>query len=300
MKDVLVIGSSNTDMVVRVSDIPRPGQTIMGGEFRIFAGGKGANQAVAARRAGASVQFIAAVGDDDFGRAAVAGFRSEGINTGCIEILDNSPSGVAMIFVSDAGENSIGVAPGANHGLTPDHLDARVLAFAQSSHVLLQLEIPMQTVEHAIRLAGQHEAKVILNPAPAAKLTGSVLNNLYCISPNETEAEELTGIRVDSLDSARLAAESLLAQGVQNVILTLGKQGALLVNADGMHHQQAEVVNVVDSTAAGDTFNGILAALLAEGKTLHEAIGLAVKGATLSVQRPGATDSIPTREQFAS
>jgi len=298
MSQVLVIGSSNTDMVVRVKDIPHPGQTVMGGAFQVFAGGKGANQAVAARRAGSKVCFIAAVGDDDFGKAAIDGFRKEGINTGAIEILDGVASGVAMIFVSDAGENCIGVAPGANNLLSPDSLERSAGLFTDSSHLLVQLEVPMETVESAVRMASEHEVLAILNPAPAASLSETVLRGLYCITPNKHEAEELTGISVNSLESAQAAGEKLLACGVHNVILTLGDKGALLVNDEGAHHQPAEPVEVVDTTAAGDTFNGILAAMLAEGRSMPKSMRLAVRGASLSVQTAGATDSVPYRREF--
>jgi len=298
MANVLVIGSSNTDMVVRVRDIPVPGQTVMGDDMQTFAGGKGANQAVAARRAGGEVCFVAAVGGDDFGKAAVEGFINEGIDTHAVQVLPGVPSGVAMIFVSDQGENCIGVAPGANMKLTPDMLDSRSSVFERSSHLLVQLEIPMKTVEAAVRMAREYDVKAILNPAPAAALSDQVLSGLYCITPNETEAEALTGISVGNLDDARSAADALLARGVENVILTLGESGALLINADGEYHQAAESVNVVDTTAAGDTFNGVLASCLAEGLSLQESMRLAVAGATLSVQRQGATDSVPSRHEF--
>lgn len=298
MNQVLVVGSSNTDMVVRVSDMPNPGQTVMGSSFQVFAGGKGANQAVAARRAGSEVCLIAAVGSDDFGRAAIEGFRNEGINTEAIQILDGVASGVAMIFVNDAGENCIGVAPGANKLLLPSSLELSKRAFAHSSHLLVQLEVPMETVESAVHLASAHDVLTILNPAPAAPLPESVLSHLYCITPNEHEAEELTGISVNCLQSAAEAGEKLLASGIRNVILTLGDKGALLVNEEGLHHQAAEPVKVVDTTAAGDTFNGILAAMLAEGRSMRESIALAVRGASLSVQIAGAADSVPRRQDF--
>lgn len=300
MKEVLVIGSSNTDMVVRVRNIPHPGQTVMGDDLQVFAGGKGANQAVAARRAGGNVRFMAAVGNDDFGKTAVDGFNREGINTDSIQFLDGVPSGVAMIFVSDQGENCIGVAPGANKQLEAGFLEYNSQVFRECSHLLVQLEIPMETVETAVRLASTAGARAILNPAPAAKLSGEVLANLYCITPNEHEAEELTGIRVTDLASAEMAAEALLQRGVQNVVITLGREGALLVNSEESHHQGTESVSVVDTTAAGDTFNGILAAMLAEGQSMKDSIKLAVRGATLSVQKSGATDSVPFRKEFVT
>lgn len=298
MADVLVIGSSNTDMVVRVGDLPLPGQTVMGSDFQVFAGGKGANQAVAARRAGSKVRFIAAVGDDDFGRASLAGFEREGILTDTVQVLKGTPSGVAMIFVSDQGENCIGVAPGANHGLREKHLEQQQSAFFACSHVLLQLESPMATVEHAVALGKAHGKKVILNPAPAAPLSPMILEGLYCITPNETEAEALTGIPARSIEGAQQAAQALLAMGALNVIVTLGSSGVLMAGAEGSGLLPAEQVEVIDTTGAGDTFNGVLAALLAEGRPLYDAAALAVRAATLSVQKPGATDSIPWREQF--
>jgi ribokinase len=298
MKEILVVGSSNTDMVLRLKEIPQPGQTVMGGDFKVFAGGKGANQAVAARRAGGEVRFITAVGNDDFGKAAIDGFNREGIYTENIQVLEGVPSGVAMIFVSEEGENCIGVAPGANKELASGFLEANSQVFTQCSHLLVQLEIPMETVETVVRLASENGVQTILNPAPAAKLSSQILQDLYCITPNEHEAEELTGITVMNLESAQRSANALLQLGVQNVVITLGGDGALLVNSQGMHHQDAEKVDVIDTTAAGDTFNGVLAALLAEGRPLKESIRLAVKGATLAVQQHGASDSVPYRRAF--
>jgi ribokinase len=298
VKKVLVIGSSNTDMVVRVRNIPHPGQTVMGEDLQTFAGGKGANQAVAARRAGADVLFMAAVGNDDFGKAAIEVFKREGIGAEHIEVLDEVPSGVAMIFVSDEGENCIGVAPGANSRLAARFLNENERVFERCSHLLIQLEIPMETVETAIRLASKTGTRVILNPAPATRLSDRALADLYCITPNEHELEELTGISVSDRKSARKAAQALLQSGVENVIITMGSEGALLVNSVEEYHQGAEIVNVVDTTGAGDTFNGVLTAMLAEGRSLKDSIDLAVRGATLSVQRPGATDSVPYRHEF--
>jgi ribokinase len=287
VKKVLVIGSSNTDMVVRVRNIPHPGQTVMGEDLQTFAGGKGANQAVAARRAGADVLFMAAVGNDDFGKAAIEVFKREGIGAEHIEVLDEVPSGVAMIFVSDEGENCIGVAPGANSRLAARFLNENERVFERCSHLLIQLEIPMETVETAIRLASKTGTRVILNPAPATRLSDRALADLYC-----------TGISVSDRKSARKAAQALLQSGVENVIITMGSEGALLVNSVEEYHQGAEIVNVVDTTGAGDTFNGVLTAMLAEGRSLKDSIDLAVRGATLSVQRPGATDSVPYRHEF--
>jgi len=297
MSSILVVGSSNTDMVIRVPELPKPGQTITGGEFQIFGGGKGANQAIAARRAGAKVVFIAAVGDDDFGKTAIASIRAEGIETTAIEVDYKAPSGVALIFVNDDGENCIGVAPGANARLTPETLIRQQHVFDAADLLLVQLEAPMETVAAAVSMATSRAVPVILNPAPAKQLSDDVLNNLFCLTPNQTEAEALTGISVSDEDSAVAAADVLLGRGVQNVVVTLGAKGALLRNADGTHHQPAEPVSVVDTTGAGDTFNGVLAAMIVKGKTLPEAMATAVAAATISVQSAGAIPSIPHLNQ---
>ena len=293
MSPILVIGSSNTDMVINVPELPRPGQTIAGQDFQIFGGGKGANQAIAAKRAGAAVRFIAAIGDDDFGKSALQTFAAEGIDTSSIQILADTPSGVAMIFVDAAGENCIGVASGANARLTPEILQSQQYAFDDIAVLLMQLETPLETVAAAMQMAAARELPVILNPAPAQALSKDLLQGLYCITPNETEAELLSGIAVNDKASAIEAAEALRQQGVQNVIVTLGAKGALLCNAAGTFFQPAETVEVVDTTAAGDTFNGVLAAMIAKGQSLQSAVETAVRAATMSVQSAGAIASIP-------
>ncbi len=293
MKSILVIGSSNTDMVIRVPKLPQPGETVSGGDFQVFGGGKGANQSIAARRAGGKVQFIAAVGSDDLGKTAIDTFAAEGIDTTGIQIIGDSASGVAFIFVSETGENCIGVAPGANARLTPEALLDQQHAFDDAALLLMQLEIPIETVEAAIAMAATRDLPVILNPAPARQLSEQLLAGLYCITPNETEAEALTEISVNDEKSAMAAADSLLQRGVQNVVITMGSKGALLCNADGTHHQSAELVNVVDTTGAGDTFNGVLAAMIAKERALPDAVQAAVAAATISVQSAGAIDSIP-------
>jgi ribokinase len=293
VKPILVIGSSNTDMVITVGDLPQPGQTVLGNEFAIFAGGKGANQAVAARRAGADVRFLAAVGDDDFGRNALEGLSKEGIDTSNVCTLDGVASGVAMIFVSDAGENCIGVAPGANGELTPEMLRSNEAIFRDSSIVLIQLETPMQTVVAALELAATNNTACVLNPAPAAEIPKHLYSGLFCITPNQSEAELLTGVTVVDQTSAKSAAEVLLRRGVKNVVITMGGQGALLCNAEGIFFEEAKKVTVVDTTGAGDTFNGVFTAMIAKGKSLRDALAVAVSAATQSVQKAGAISSIP-------
>ena len=298
MKNLLVLGSSNTDMVVSVDEIPVPGQTVIGKSFEIFGGGKGGNQAIAARRAGANVKFLVSVGDDTYGGTALERYRREGIDVGSAQILAGTPSGIALIFVAANGENCIAVASGANPRLDPAYIDAQSASFASADMLLMQLEVPVDSISHAAALARRSGVAVILNPAPAAVLPESLLDGIYCLTPNATEAEQLSGQRVTDLESAERAADALLARGVRNVIITLGRLGALLKGETGLHHEPAPVVEIVDTTGAGDTFNGILAALLTEGYALTEATRLAVRGAALSVGKRGAADSIPQRADY--
>lgn len=299
MKKILVVGSSNTDLIIKVPEIPRPGETLLGGEFMTFPGGKGANQAVAAARAGGEVVFIAAVGDDSYGEEAVNGYKQDNINTEDIKICKGVPSGIAMITVSHKGENAITVASGANARLLPEDLDEAEEAFVEADYMLVQLETPIQTVEKAICLCGEFNTRVILNPAPAAELPDEILSGAHFITPNETEAELLTGIRVEGEEDALKAAEVLHKRGVNTVIITLGSAGAFVSDpASGLSKLiPGFEVDAADTTAAGDTFNGQLAVALSEGFALEEAILTAHAAAALSVQGLGAQSSIPGREQ---
>ncbi len=287
MKNILVIGSSNTDMVIRVDGLPLPGQTVLGDQFQIFAGGKGANQAIAAQRAGGNVRILTAVGNDDFGKLAMDALVVEGIDTDAIQVIDDVPSGVALILVDHNGENCIAVASGANAHITPEVLEAHSQLFSDVGFLLIQLETPMDSVEKAIALSRDNNISVILNPAPAAALPDAILQDLFCITPNETELEALTEIEIKNVQDAINAAHVLLQRGVQNVVVTLGESGALICNSEGAHHEPAELVNVVDTTGAGDTFNGVFTAMLADGKHQRDAVRLAVKAASLSVQHAG-------------
>jgi ribokinase len=295
---ILVVGSSNTDMIIKVARIPKPGETILGGEFASAAGGKGANQAVGAARAGGAVTFIARVGQDMFGEKAVAGFIADGINVDYVVRDRTCPSGVALIFVGQNGENSIAVASGANACLTPADLTKARRAFSQASVVVLQLETPLKTVEAALKLAASAGARVILNPAPARPLSNALLRRVYLLTPNETEAELLTGLTVKNEAAAAKAADALLARGVQNVIITLGARGAFVAGSQGRGLVPAHKVKAVDSTAAGDVFNGTLAVALAEGKSLLEAARFASAAAAISVTRLGAQTSAPRRTEI--
>ena len=299
---ILVIGSSNTDMVVKADRLPAPGETVIGGTFLMNAGGKGANQAVGAARlitsADSRVTFVAKVGADIFGQQAVSGFRAEGINTNYILTDTDHPSGVALINVDAAGENCITVAPGANAHLQPNETDAALQAVDADSLVLLQLEIPLPTVEHAVEQAASRGLRVILNPAPARALPSSLFPNLFLITPNETEAELLTGIRVTDVQSAEQAALTLHEMGVSNVVITLGAKGAYLHTGSEGQLITTATVEAVDSTAAGDCFNGALAVGLSEGQSLPDAIAFACKAASISVTRMGAQASMPHRNEL--
>ena len=298
MSKIIVIGSSNTDMVVKTVSFPVPGQTIMGGEFFMFSGGKGANQAVAAARMGHDVLFICKTGNDIFGQRAVEEFKKEGINTKYIAIDAEKASGTALILVDISGENEIVVAPGANEAMTEMNIDIAENEIAVSEVVLLQLEIPLTTVLHAAKKAHSLGKKVILNPAPAQALPEGLFSYLFLITPNETEASLLTGVTVGDIDSARKAATLLLEKGVENVIITLGAQGAFFKNKIKEILVNAPAVNAVDTTAAGDTFNGVLAGEITLGKGWKDAIEIACRAASISVTRMGAQASMPYRKEL--
>jgi ribokinase len=296
-REIVVVGSSNTDMILKVSRIPRPGETILGGEFLTAAGGKGANQAVAAACAGGAVSLVARVGRDMFGERAIAGLVENGI---CVDHVayDDSPSGVALIFVANDGENSIGVGSGANARLSPADVRNAKEEFASAAVVILQLETPLETVQVAAELGRASGAVVILNPAPAQALPNELLSHVSILTPNETEAELLTGIAATDDASCRHAADALLAKGVETVIITLGARGAFLAAADSQQLIPGFRVTPVDTTAAGDTFNGALAVAIAEGMPIADAIRFANAAAAISVTRLGAQPSAPIRKEI--
>jgi ribokinase len=295
---IFVVGSSNTDMVIKTHHFPFPGETILGGRFLMNAGGKGANQAVAAARLGGAVTFVGKIGGDIFGKQAVQQLDDEGINVEFVSVDQENPSGVALITVDHKGENSIVVASGSNGTLSPADFDKALAELSESEFVLMQLEIPISTVEYIARIAAQKQKKVILNPAPAAELSDELLQNLYIITPNETEAELLTGIKVTDQKSALKAALALHQKGVEIVIITMGAAGAFLLINGESEIIQAPKVEAVDTTAAGDTFNGALVVALSEGKTIHESIAFANKAAAISVTRIGAQSSVPYRKEI--
>ena len=299
MGKIVVIGSSNTDLVINTSRIPEPGETVLGGRFLMAAGGKGANQAVAAQRLGGDVTFVACIGDDLFGKDALAGYNREGMNTAFVSFKKGVPSGVASIFVDAEAENVIVVAPGANSELGRDEIDAAQKEIEAADFVLMQLETPMETVEYAAEKAFKAGTKVVLNPAPAANLSDSLLSKLWLITPNRTETQLITGLPVTDEKEAAAAAEALVAKGVKNVVITLGSKGAYVLSEDFRGVIPANPVKAVDTTGAGDTFNGALCVALSEGRSLQDACRFAAKASAISVTRMGAQPSIPFRNEIA-
>jgi len=295
-KKILVIGSSNTDMVIKTSRFPLPGETILGGDFFMNQGGKGANQAVTVSRLKGDVNFICKTGNDIFREQSVNLFKNEGIDTKWMLIDNERPSGVALIMVDETAENSIVVASGANGNLSKEDIDNVVEVLEQSDFILMQLEIPLETVEHVINLVWQKGEKVILNPAPAAVLPEDLLNKLYLITPNKIEAESLSGIKITDEKSLEEAAKAIFDKGVNNVIITLGDEGVLIYN--GRYEWiPAEKTESVDTTGAGDVFNGALTVALSEGQSLSNAVKFANKAAAISITRYGAIPSIPYRDE---
>jgi ribokinase len=298
---VIVVGSSNTDMVVKSRKIPAPGETVIGGTFVLAAGGKGANQAVAAARLGADVTFIAKVGTDMFGDQAITHYRKENINTDYIFRDSNHATGVALILVDAKGENLISVASGANEFLVPADVEKAEHIIASADVVVIQLETSLDILACTATLAKKHGVPLILDPAPAPEipLPPNILTSITCIKPNENETERLTGIRVTDRVSAQQAADKLLEMGVESALITMGSEGTLLVEKNGNGtFIPAYQVKAVDTTAAGDAFSGALACGIAEGKTLAESAQIANAVAALSVTRLGAQPSLPTKKEL--
>jgi len=299
-KKIIVIGSCNTDMVIKADRLPVPGETVIGGTFFMNPGGKGANQAVAAARLGGKVTFISKTGNDVFGRQSVELFNSEGINTSYIFSDPKNPSGVALITVDANGENCIVVASGANASLCPSDIEQAKKEIESGDIVLMQLEIPIETVEYATEMAKKMGIKVILNPAPARALSDKLLKSLFIITPNKSEAEILSGIKVHDWDSARKAADVIRAKGAGIVVITLGSLGAL-VWEDGKYHKVDSIkVKAVDTTAAGDTFCGALCVGISEGLSIVDSVKMAAKASALTVTRMGAQSSIPHRSELST
>jgi ribokinase len=295
---IVVVGSSNTDMVVKSDRIPAPGETVTGGQFVLAPGGKGANQAVAAARLGVQVTLVARVGCEMFGDQAIAGYEDEGIETELIVRDPEHHTGVALIMVDGRGENLISVASGANFALSTQDVERAADRIRTAAVVMLQLEIPMEVVRYTARIAAEAGVPVILDPAPApdGPLDGALMRDVTYLTPNETEAQRLTGIPVTDEASARAAAARLLEAGARHAIVTLGAKGALVASAGHVEMIPGHPVAALDSTAAGDAFNGGLAAALAQGLSLQEAVRQASLVGALSVTRLGAQPSLPTAD----
>ena len=298
MGKIVVIGSTNTDMVVKSRKIPSPGETILGGTFMMNPGGKGANQAVAAARLNGNVTFVTKMGNDLFGEQAKHIFDFEGIDSRYIVNDPKNPSGIALIMVDQDGENCIVVAPGSNGTLSAYDIAEDVYGNDPSDVFLMQLEVPVSTIEFVAQKVSERGNRVILNPAPARQLSDDLLNCVDIITPNEVEAEILTGIKVVDAASAEEAAEKLMSTGVKNVIITMGAAGAFLHTDKVSKLIPVVPVRAVDTTAAGDVFNGALAVAISEGKDLEEAVVFANKAASISVTRMGAQASAPYRKEI--
>jgi len=299
-KKIIVIGSCNTDMVIKADRLPVPGETVLGGTFFMNPGGKGANQSVAVARLGGKVTFISKTGNDVFGRQSIELFNSQGINTNYIFSDPKNPSGVALIMVDANGENCIVVASGANASLCPADIEQAKAEIESADIVLMQLEIPIETVEYASDMANKKGIKVVLNPAPARALSDKLLKSLYMITPNKSEAEILSGIKVFDWESAIQAADVIRAKGANIVVITLGSLGALISEGKNNYKVEATKVVAVDTTAAGDTFSGALCVGISEGTSVLDSVKMAAKAAALTVTRMGAQSSIPFRSELAA
>lgn len=298
---VVVVGSANVDLVVKTGKLPKKGETVLGGEFSMFCGGKGANQTVAASRFGADVCFVGKVGSDIFGTNVTDNLKKAGVKTDSVLVDRVCQTGVALITVDDAGENSIVVAPGANGALCVADIDAMQRVFDDAKFILMQLEIPLPTLTYVITMAGKKEIPVILNPAPAVTgLSTDILNGLYALTPNETEATIISGIQVANVDDAKRAAIKIHGMGVKCVVITLGSKGVVCYDGVDFLIIPSVKVEAVDTTAAGDTFNGVFAAALAEGMNLREALQISNIAAAISVTKLGAQDASPSRDEIVN
>ncbi|MGN0190223.1 MAG: ribokinase [Candidatus Cryptobacteroides sp.] len=291
-KKILVIGSSNTDMTIKADKLPLPGETILGGKFILGPGGKGANQAVAARRLGGNVEFVCKVGKDIFGKNSIEGYIREGIDMSHTLYSDEA-SGIALILVDGNGENMISVAPGANGDLTVEDIESIADTIREADYLILQLEIPVESVLRAAQIAHEAGVYVILNPAPACNLPSELFHYISLIIPNQTETYLMTGIELKDEASFQQAVKALNGMGVKDVIITLGSKGSLVFTGRECRLVPAKKVKAVDATAAGDTFCGALCVSLSKGSDLAEAAEFATKASAITVQTVGAQNSIP-------
>ncbi|MFB1117112.1 ribokinase [Dickeya dadantii] len=295
---LVVLGSINADHILNLAQFPRPGETVIGKQYGVAFGGKGANQAVAAGRSGADIEFIACVGADDIGERIRQQLIKDRIDVSAVEAISDQTTGVALIFVNGEAENMIGIHAGANAAVTPDYLNRYQQKIIDASALLMQLESPLETVTAAARLAHDHGTKVILNPAPACSLPDELLSLVDMITPNETEAQILTGVAVETEDDAQRAAQVLHDKGIATVLITLGSRGVWLSEQGKGQRIPGFRVKAVDTIAAGDTFNGALVTALLESRPMEAAVKFAHAAAAIAVTRHGAQPSVPWREEI--
>lgn len=295
---LVVLGSINADHILNLKSFPTPGETVTGSHYQVAFGGKGANQAVAAGRSGANIAFIACTGDDDIGERVRRQLASDNIDIAPVRTVKDESTGVALIFVNGEGENVIGIHAGANAALSVAQVEAEKTRIADADALLMQLESPLESVLAAAKTAHQHQTSVVLNPAPARELSDELLALVDIITPNETEAEKLTGIRVENDGDAAKAANALHKKGIGTVIITLGSRGVWVSHDGEGRRVPGFKVQAIDTIAAGDTFNGTLVTALLEGTGLAEAIRFAHAAAAIAVTRKGAQPSVPWRKEI--
>ena len=295
MKNICVIGSLNMDLVVNVDTMPKPGQTIIGSNFKEVPGGKGANQAVAMARLNGNVSMIGKVGEDGFGQTLINSLKNDKVDTTYIQ-TSKGATGVALITVDKNAQNSIVVSPGANFEVKEDDIDNNIEAIKNSDIVVLQLETPLNTIKYALNKAKELNKYTILNPAPAVKLDDEIIKNVDLLTPNETELEIISGVSIESEEDIQKAAQIMIEKGVKELIVTLGSKGSLYINKEKSMFKKAYKVEAVDTTAAGDSYTGALAVALSQDKGMEEAMDFASKVGALSVLKEGAQSSLPTLE----
>ena len=295
MKNICVIGSLNMDLVVNVDTMPKPGQTIIGSNFKEVPGGKGANQAVAMARLNGNVSMIGKVGEDGFGQTLINSLKNDKVDTTYIQTSKRA-TGVALITVDKNAQNSIVVSPGANFEVKEDDIDNNIEAIKNSDIVVLQLETPLNTIKYALNKAKELNKYTILNPAPAVKLDDEIIKNVDLLTPNETELEILSGVSIETEEDIQKAAQIMIEKGVKELIVTLGSKGSLYINKEKSMFKKAYKVEAVDTTAAGDSYTGALAVALSQDKNIEDAMDFASKVGALSVLKEGAQSSLPTLE----